>query len=122
MNRFKINVNNYKGFIILILTFFQLTLMFYYFNLKKDNISKEVISNTPINMSFNELSNSLNNIENLKILEIEDLDNEWYTKILITGEKDKIIKAISELEDFKIYNYDITGNKGILSVIMELYK
>lgn len=123
MNKLKINLNDYKIFIIVFLTVFQLGIMSYYFNLKSDNnIPQEVDYIGSTKVTFNELFNSLNSLENLEILEIEDLDNEWHTKVLITGEKGEIIKAINELENFKMYDYDITGNKGVLSVIIELYR
>lgn len=123
MNKVKIDLNHYKEVIIILLTVFQLGIMFYYFNFRNDNNTMEEVEYVvATKVTFNEVFNSLNNIANLEILEIEDLDNEWYAKVSITGEEEKIIKAVNELEKFKMYNYDIVGKKGILSVIIELYR
>lgn len=123
MNKVKINLNDYKEGIIVFLTIFQLLIMLYYINVKKDtNIKEEINYITPTKVTFNEVFNSLNNIENLKVLEIEDLDNEWYTKVLITGEKEKIVEVTNKLENFEMYSYDISGREGVLSVILEFYR
>lgn len=123
MNKVTSNLNDYKIVIVVLVTVFQLCIMSYYFNLKNhDNMPKQLDYINPIKVTFNEVFNSLNSIENIEILEIEGLDNEWYIKASITGEKGEIIKAINELKNFKIYNYDIVGNKGVLSVIIELYR
>lgn len=123
MNKMKINLNYYNGFIVVLLTFFQLGIMFYYSNFKKDNnMPQEVDYFIPKKVTFNEVFNSLSSVENLRVLEIEDLESEWYTKVLITGQREEIIKVVNELENFEMYNYDITGKEGVLSVIIELYR
>ena len=123
MNRVKINLNDYKIFIIVFLTVFQLCLMMYYSNFKNDNtVSQELDYIDSTQVTFNEVFDSLDSVENIEVLEIEDLGNEWYMKISITGEKEDIIKVINELKNFKMYKYDIDGNKGVLSVIIELYR
>lgn len=123
MNKVKINLNDYKEGIIVLVTIFQLIIMLYYINVKKDtNIKEKINYITPTKATFNEVFNSLNNIENLKVLEIEDLDTEWYTKVLITGDKEKIVEVTNKLENFEMYSYDISGTEGVLSVILEFYR
>ena len=57
-----------------------------------------------------------------KILEVEDLGEKWYVKIMINGNNKKIKETINKLEKFEIYNYDISGKDNILTVILELYR
>ena len=76
----------------------------------------------PTKLTFNEISNDINIDKNIEILEVEDLGEKWYVKIMLNGNNKKIKEIINKLEKFEIYNYDISGKDNILTVILELYR
>ena len=97
--------------------------MFYYFKIENTVQDIEEINyNMPAKLTFNEISNDLNIDKNIQILEIEDLEEKWYVKIMLNGNNKKIEEIINKLEGFEIYNYDISGKDNILTVILELYR
>lgn len=121
MIKYRINLKEYKEVIISLITILQLIIMVFYIG-RKTNIEYEddISVSIPIMMEFNEIIDSLSEIKNIDILEIEDLGYRWYIKVLINGENEKIVKTIDKMENFEINNYNINGNNGILSVILEL--
>ena len=97
--------------------------MLYYFKIENKVQNIEEINYTmPSKLTFNEISNDLNIDKNIEILEVEDLGEKWYVKIMINGSNKKIKEIINKLEEFEIYNYDISGKDNILTVILELYR
>lgn len=97
--------------------------MFYYFRIEnKAQDIEEINYNMTSKLTFNEISNDLNIDKNIEILEIEDLGENWYVKIMINGNNKKIEEIINKIEEFEIYNYDISGKDNILIVILELYR
>ena len=123
MSKLNINLKDYKETIIIILTFIQIMVMFCYFNIKNEPEQYEE-KNYSIShkLEFNEVNNSIEIDKNIDLLEIEDLDNKWYVKIMLNGNNKKIKEIINKLEKFEIYNYDISGKDNILTVILELYR
>lgn len=122
MSNLKIDLSQYKQQILVFITIIQIGVMFYYFNLenKVENI-ETVKSVIPEKLTFKEINNNINIDKNIEILEIEDLGEKWSIKIMINGNSEKIEEIIDNLEKFEIYNYDISGNDNILTVILELY-
>ena len=97
--------------------------MLYYFKIENKVQNIEEINYTmPSKLTFNEISNDLNIDKNIEILEVEDLGEKWYVKIMINGNNKKIAERIHKLEVFEIYNYEISGKDNILTVILELYR
>ena len=97
--------------------------MFYYFRIENKTQDIEKINyNMTSKLTFNDINNDLNIDKNIEILEIEDLGENWYVKIMINGNNKKIEEIINKLEEFEIYNYDISGKDNILTVILELYR
>ena len=97
--------------------------MLYYFKIENKVQNIEEINYTmPSKLTFNEISNDLNIDKNIQILELEDLGEKWYVKIMINGNNKKIEEIINKLEVFEIYNYEISGKDNILTVILELYR
>ncbi len=97
--------------------------MLYYFKIENKVQNIEEINYTmPSKLTFNEISNDLNIDKNIEILEVEDLGEKWYVKIMINGNNKKIEEIINKLEVFEIYNYEISGKDNILTVILELYR
>ena len=123
MSNLKIKLREYKQPILVIITLIQIIIMLYYFKIENKVQNIEEINYTmPSKLTFNEISNDLNIDKNIEILEVEDLGEKWYVKIMINGNNKKIKETINKLEKFEIYNYDISGKDNILTVILELYR
>lgn len=123
MSNLKIKLGECKQTILIIITIIQIIIMFYYFRIEnKAQDIEEINYNMTSKLTFNEISNDLNIDKNIEILEIEDLGENWYVKIMINGNNKKIEEIINKLEEFEIYNYDISGKDNILTVILELYR
>ena len=123
MSNLKIKLGECKQTILIIITIIQIIIMFYYFRIEnKAQDIEEINYNMTSKLTFNEISNDLNIDKNIEILEIEDLGENWYVKIMINGNNKKIEEIINKIEEFEIYNYDISGKDNILIVILELYR
>lgn len=123
MSNIKIKLGEYKQIILVIITIIQIIIMFYYFRIENKTQDIEKINyNMTSKLTFNDINNDLNIDKNIEILEIEDLGENWYVKIMINGNNKKIEEIINKLEKFEIYNYDISGKDNILTVILELYR
>lgn len=123
MSNLKIKLREYKQPILVIITLIQIIIMLYYFKIENKVQNIEEINYTmPSKLTFNEISNDLNIDKNIQILEVEDLGEKWYVKIMINGNNKKIEEIINKLEVFEIYNYEISGKDNILTVILELYR
>ena len=123
MSKLKIKLEECKQIILVIITIIQIIIMFYYFRIEnKLQDIEEINYNMTSKLTFNEISNDLNIDKNIEILEIEDLGENWYVKIMINGNNKKIEEIINKIEEFEIYNYDISGKDNILIVILELYR
>lgn len=123
MSNLKIKLREYKQPILVIITLIQIMIMLYYFKIENKVQNIEEINYTmPSKLTFNEISNDLNIDKNIQILEVEDLGEKWYVKIMINGNNKKIEEIINKLEVFEIYNYEISGKDNILTVILELYR
>lgn len=123
MSNLKIKLREYKQPILVIITLIQIMIMLYYFKIENKVQNIEEINYTmPSKLTFNEISNDLNIDKNIQILELEDLGEKWYVKIMINGNNKKIEEIINKLEVFEIYNYEISGKDNILTVILELYR
>ena len=122
MSKLKTKLGEYKQLILIIITFIQIIIMFYYFKIENNQDIKEINYTIPSKLTFNEINNALNIDKNIQILEVEDLGEKWYAKIIINGNSKKIEEIINKMEVFEIYNYDISGKDNILTVILELYR
>ena len=123
MSSGKVNFSYYKQPILIIITLIQVIIMLYYFKIENSTeVVKEVNYTMPAKLTFNEINNEINIDKNIEILEVEDLGEKWYVKIMINGSNKKIKEIINKLEEFEIYNYDISGKDNILTVILELYR
>ena len=122
MSKLKTKLGEYKQLILIIITFIQIIIMFYYFKIENNQDIKEINYTIPSKLTFNEINNALNIDKNIQILEAEDLGEKWYAKIIINGNNKKIEEIINKMEVFEIYNYDISGKDNILTVILELYR
>lgn len=123
MSNLKIKLREYKQPILVIITLIQIMIMLYYFKIENKVQNIEEINYTMLSkLTFNEISNDLNIDKNIQILEVEDLGEKWYVKIMINGNNKKIEEIINKLEVFEVYNYEISGKDNILTVILELYR
>ena len=123
MSSGKVNFSYYKQPILIIITLIQVIIMLYYFKIENSTeVVKEVNYTMPAKLTFNEINNEINIDKNIEILEVEDLGEKWYVKIMINGNNKKIEEIINKLEVFEIYNYEISGKDNILTVILELYR
>ena len=106
MSNLKIKLREYKQPILVIITLIQIIIMLYYFKIENKVQNIEEINYTmPSKLTFNEISNDLNIDKNIEILEVEDLGEKWYVKIMINGNNKKIEEIINKLEVFEIYNF-----------------
>ena len=123
MSSVKVSLSQYKQPILVIITIIQVIIMLYYFKIENSiQDVKEVNYAVPTKLTFNEISNDINIDKNIEILEVEDLGEKWYVKIMLNGNNKKIKEIINKLGKFEIYNYDISGKDNILTVILELYR
>lgn len=123
MSSVKVSLSQYKQPILVVITIIQVIIMLYYFKIENSiQDVKEVNYAVPTKLTFNEISNDINIDKNIEILEVEDLGEKWYVKIMLNGNNKKIKEIINKLEKFEIYNYDISGKDNILTVILELYR
>ena len=123
MSSGKVNFSYYKQPILIIITLIQVIIMLYYFKIENSTeVVKEVNYTMPAKLTFNEINNEINIDKNIEILEVEDLGEKWYVKIMINGNNKAIKETIDKLEKFQIYSYDISGKDNILTVILELYR
>lgn len=123
MSSVKVSLSQYKQPILVIITIIQVIIMLYYFKIENSiQDVKEVNYAVSTKLTFNEISNDINIDKNIEILEVEDLGEKWYVKIMLNGNNKKIKEIINKLEKFEIYNYDISGKDNILTVILELYR
>ena len=123
MSSVKLNFSYYKQPILIVITLIQVIIMLYYFNTENNvEVVKELNYNKPTKLTFNEINNYINIDENIELIEVEDLGEKWYVKIMINGSNKKIKEIFIKLEEFEIYNYDINGKDNILTVILELYR
>ena len=123
MSSVKLNFSYYKQPILIVITLIQVIIMLYYFNTENNvEVVKELNYNKPTKLTFNEINNYINIDENIELIVVEDLGEKWYVKIMINGSNKKIKEIINKLEEFEIYNYDISGKDNILTVILELYR
>ena len=123
MSSVKVSLSQYKQPILVIITIIKVIIMLYYFKIENSiQDVKEVNYAVPTKLTFNEISNDINIDKNIEILEVEDLGEKWYVKIMLNGNNKKIKEIINKLEKFEIYNYDISGKDNILTVILELYR
>lgn len=123
MRSIKASLSAYKQPILVIITFIQVIIMLYYFKIENSNKDvKELNYTMPAKLTFSEISNDINIDKNIEILEVEDLGEKWYVKIMINGNNKAIKETIDKLEKFQIYSYDISGKDNILTVILELYR
>lgn len=123
MSKFITSLKEYKYTIIIIVTIIQIVIMFYYFKMKNEvhNIEEENYI-VPVNVTFDEVSEIFELDKGIELLEVEDLGDKWYVKIMINGNNEKVEKIINKLGEYEIYDYNISGKDGILSVILELYR
>ena len=123
MSSGKVNFSYYKQPILIIITLIQVIIMLYYFKIENSTeVVKEVNYTMPAKLTFSEISNDINIDKNIEILEVEELGEKRYVKIMINGNNKAIKETIDKLEKFQIYSYDISGKDNILTVILELYR
>ena len=84
MSSVKVSLSQYKQPILVIITIIQVIIMLYYFKIENSiQDVKEVNYAVPTKLTFNEISNDINIDKNIEILEVEDLGEKWYVKIII---------------------------------------
>lgn len=124
MNNLKVSIKYLKEAILIALTIIQVIVMIYYSKIESSKeVYKEINYTNKEKLTFNNISNDININENIEVIEIEDLGEKWYVKLMVNGNNKKVKETINKLdENFQIYNYDISGKDNILTVILELYR
>lgn len=122
MSKKKIINEKIKNIIIVILTIIQIGV--YIISKYSNNVTEVEVSNTIIQEKeqLSTVINELNNINGLKIAEIEDKNDKWKVDTSIEGTNNEVKLALSKLTNFNISNYTICGEVDNLSVKLELYR
>lgn len=73
-------------------------------------------------LTFKNIKEELLDIKQLKVLEIENNDETWNARIVITGDKNSIKKGLSLLKNYKIISYNIDGSNDKLKVTVDIVR
>ena len=68
MSKLKTKLGEYKQLILIIITFIQIIIMFYYFKIENNQDIKEINYTIPSKLTFNEINNALNIDKNISKL------------------------------------------------------
>lgn len=84
-----------------------------------NNIAEEKYKN----VRFSTINDELKTLNNSIISDVNDSGDSWNIKIVLTGNKEEILKSLNKLnnmEKYTINKYDINGNKGCFAVKLDL--
>lgn len=113
--------NNYFTICLVIVSVIQAVIFI------KNSINKEVLENS-INdytkeiKTFKNIKDELFEVEELEILEIENRDETWNAKVMITGDDISIKESLGFLNKYKIISYSIDGKNNKFNVTMDIIR
>lgn len=86
-------------------------------NIKVYNNAQKIIYNHKTLKEFNE---ELNCLKEKTILSANEINEKWYIKIKIEGNKEELLNEISKLENYNINDYIINKNEDENSIVLEI--
>jgi len=113
----------YKYIVIIVMIVLAIAQVFYIIkidkgkNIKVYNNAQKIIYNHKTLKEFNE---ELNCLKEKTILSANEINEKWYVKIKIEGNKEELLNEISKLENYNISDYIINKNKDENSIILEI--
>jgi hypothetical protein len=73
-------------------------------------------------ITFKDVNDHLLSINQLKILEIENKDDGWNAKVLLTGTENSIKENLNLFKNYKIIAYTIDGSNGDFNVTLDIIR
>ncbi|BCZ46892.1 hypothetical protein psyc5s11_29590 [Clostridium gelidum] len=113
----------YKYIVIIVMIVLAIVQVFYIIkidkgkNIKVYNNAQKIIYNHKTLKEFNE---ELNCLKEKTILSANEINEKWYVKIKIEGNKEELLNEISKLENYNISDYIINKNKDENSIVLEI--
>jgi len=113
----------YKYIVIIVMIVLAIAQVFYIIkidkgkNIKVYNNAQKIIYNHKTLKEFNE---ELNCLKEKTILSANEINEKWYVKIKIEGNKEELLNEISKLENYNISDYIINKNKDENSIVLEI--
>jgi len=114
---------SYKVILIIVLIVFVFAQVFY-IN-KSNETKKNKVYNNAQKIIYNhktlkEFNEELNCLKEKSILSAKEIDEKWYIKIKIQGDKEELVNEMSKLQNYDINSYIINKNKDENSIILEI--
>lgn len=113
----------YKYIVITVMIVLVITQVFYIININKVknikvyNNAQKIIYN---HKTFKEFNEELNCLKEKNVLSANEINEKWYIKIKIEGNKEELLNEISKLENYNISDYIINKNKDENSIVLEI--
>lgn len=113
----------YKHMIIILMIIFvsaQILCINYY---EKDNTNIMVYSSQNKihnNKTLKELSEELNCLKNKNILSANKIDDKWYLKVKIIGNKEELLNELEKLKKYDVSDYSISKNAEESSITLQI--
>lgn len=103
-------------------------LMFFVYNTFITNKSEgvEVATTSKIQdqkVKFSTINNELKSLDNSFVSDLDNENDRWEIKIILSGNKEQILNSLNKLNDMEKYTinkYNIDGNKGCFTVKLDL--
>ena len=113
----------YKYILIIVLIVFVFAQVSY-IN-KSNETKKNKVYNNAQKITYNhktlkEFNEELNCLKEKAILSANEINEKWYIKIKIQGNKEELVNEMSKLQNYDINSYIINRNKDENSIILEI--
>lgn len=113
--------SNYINILLIIVSIIQISI-FIKFSMKENNkISVENQLNKEF-ITFKDVNDHLLGINQLKILEMENKDDGWNAKVMLTGNENSIKENLNLFKKYKIIAYTIDGSNGDFNVTLDIIR
>lgn len=114
---------NYRNGLIIVLA---IIVMFQIFFINKVNKEENVrvynnVNRTVINhKSLKDINEELSCLNNKDILSANKINDKWYVKIKIQGNKEELVNEIAKLKNYEISDYSINRNNVENSIVLDI--
>lgn len=110
----------YMIIIVMIIFVFVQILCINYYEKDKTNIMVYSSRNKVHNKTLKELSEELNCLNNKNILSANKIDDKWYLKVKIIGNKEELQNELGKLKNYNISDYSINKNAEESSITLQI--
>lgn len=113
----------YKNILMIIIA---VILIFQVLFINKINNEKNVVVYNNINRavithkSFKDINEELNCLKEKNILSANEINDKWYVKVKIQGNKEELAGEIAKLKNYEISDYTINKTKEENSIVLEI--